>query len=222
ILRPGYVIEVANGKKVETNRIICGCILELGNSLFTIDLIPFGHGSSDVIVGIDWLSRHKVKTVCQEKVVRISLASETQELFEQHQELQDKGFIRPSHSSWGAPILFVKKGCYKARVISKIDLRSSYHQLRLHEADIPNMAFRTRYGQFKFTVMTFRLSNAPVVFMDLMNWVCKPYLDKFVIVFIDDILNYSKSKKDHEVHLKINLELLKKEMLYAKFSKCEF
>ncbi|GKC67026.1 putative reverse transcriptase domain-containing protein [Tanacetum coccineum] len=103
-----------------------------------------------------------------------------------------------------------------------MDLCSGYHQLRVHEADIPKTAFRTRYGHFEFTVMPFGLNNAPAVFMDLMNRVCKPYLDKFVIVFIDDILIYSKSKEDHEVHLKIVWELLKKEKLFAKFSKCEF
>ncbi|GJY32730.1 putative reverse transcriptase domain-containing protein [Tanacetum coccineum] len=107
-------------------------------------------------------------------------------------------------------------------VYLKIDLRSSYHQLRVREVDIPNTAFRTRYGHYEFQVMPFGLTNAPAVFMDLMNRVCKPYLDKFVIVFIDDILIYSKSKQEHEEHLKLILELLKKEELYAKFSKCEF
>ncbi|GJW57131.1 putative reverse transcriptase domain-containing protein [Tanacetum coccineum] len=107
-------------------------------------------------------------------------------------------------------------------VYSKIDLRSGYHQLRVREEDIPKTAFRTRYGHYEFQVMPFGLTNAPAVFMDLMNRVCKPYLDKFVIVFIDDILIYSKNKQEHEEHLKIILELLKKEELYAKFSKCEF
>ncbi|GKC80034.1 putative reverse transcriptase domain-containing protein, partial [Tanacetum coccineum] len=165
------------------------------------------------------------------------------------------GFIRPSSSPWGAPVLFVKKkdGSFRmcidyrelnkltvknryplpriddlfdqlqgSSVYSKIDLRSGYHQLRVREEDIPKTAFRTRYGHYEFQVMPFGLTNAPAVFMDLMNRVCKPYLDKFVIVFIDDILIYSKSKQEHEKHLKIILELLKKEELYAKFSKCEF
>ncbi|GJV21899.1 reverse transcriptase domain-containing protein [Tanacetum coccineum] len=107
-------------------------------------------------------------------------------------------------------------------IYSKIDLRSRYHQLRVREEDIPKTAFRTRYGHYEFQVMSFGLTNAPAVFMDLMNRVCKPYLDKFVIVFIDDILIYSKSKKEHEEHLRQILKLLKKEELYAKFSKCEF
>ncbi|GJW62846.1 reverse transcriptase domain-containing protein [Tanacetum coccineum] len=181
--------------------------------------------------------------------------SEMKELADQLQELSDKGFIRPSSSPWGAPVLFVKKKdgslrmCIDYRelnkltvknryplpriddlfdqlqgssVYSKIDLRSGYHQLRVREEDISKTAFRTRYGHYEFQVMPFGLTNAPAVFMDLMNRVCKPYLDKFVIVFIDDILIYSKNKQEHEEHLKIILELLKKEELYAKFSKCEF
>nr|GEY48967.1 putative reverse transcriptase domain-containing protein [Tanacetum cinerariifolium] len=107
-------------------------------------------------------------------------------------------------------------------VYSKIDLRSGYHQLRVREEDIPKTAFRTRYGHYEFQVMPFGFTNAPTVFMDLMNRLCKPYLDKFVIVFIDDILIYSKNKEENEEHLKLILEFLKKEELYAKFSKCEF
>ncbi|GJS18866.1 putative reverse transcriptase domain-containing protein [Tanacetum coccineum] len=135
--------------------------------------------------------------------------SELEELSGQLKELQDKCFIRPSSSPWEAPVLFVKK-------------KSGYHQLRVHEDDIPKTAFRTRYGHFEFTVMPFGLTNAPAVFMDLMNRVCRPYLDKFVIVFIDDILIYSKTREEHVEHLRLVLELLKREKLYAKFSKCEF
>ncbi|GJR96904.1 reverse transcriptase domain-containing protein [Tanacetum coccineum] len=107
-------------------------------------------------------------------------------------------------------------------VYLKIDLRSGYHQLRVREEDIPKTAFRTRYGHYEFQVMPFGLTNAPTVFMDLMNRVCKPYLDKFVIVFIDDILIYSRNEEEHANHLRIILELLRKEKLYAKFSKCDF
>ncbi|GJS17725.1 putative reverse transcriptase domain-containing protein [Tanacetum coccineum] len=109
-----------------------------------------------------------------------------------------------------------------SRVYSKIDLRSGYHQLRVCEEDILKTTFRTCYGHYEFQVMLFGLTNAPAIFMDLMNPVCKPYLDRFVIVFIDDILIYSKSIKEHEGHLKLILRLLKEEELYAKFSKCDF
>ncbi|GKB30067.1 putative reverse transcriptase domain-containing protein [Tanacetum coccineum] len=181
--------------------------------------------------------------------------SEMKELSNQLQELLEKGFIRPSSSPWGAPVLFVKKkdGTFRmcidyrelnkltiknryplpriddlfdqledSNMYSKIDLRSGYHQLCIREEDIPITEFRTRYGHYEFQVMPFGLTNAPAVFMDLMNRVCKPYLDKFVIVFIDDILIYSKNKEEHEEHLKIILHLLKEEKLYAKFSKCDF
>nr|GEZ98969.1 putative reverse transcriptase domain-containing protein [Tanacetum cinerariifolium] len=110
----------------------------------------------------------------------------------------------------------------RSSVYSKIDLRSGYHQLRVREKDIPITAFRTRYGQYEFQVMPFGLTNAPAVFMDLMNRVCRPFLDKFMIVFIEDIFIYSKNKDEHEEHLRIILGLLQKEKLYAKFSKCKF
>nr|GEV18337.1 hypothetical protein [Tanacetum cinerariifolium] len=167
IANHGYVIEVANGKKKEVDRIFRGCRLELGDSIFPIDLIPLGQGSFDVIVGMDWLSNQKAVIMCHEKIIRIPVEG------------------------------------------GKDD-------------DISKTVFRTRYGHFDFMVMPFGLANAPVVFMDLMNRVCKPYLDKFVGVFIDDILIYSKTKEDHENHLRLMLDLLRKEKLYAKFSKCKF
>ncbi|GJR10750.1 putative reverse transcriptase domain-containing protein, partial [Tanacetum coccineum] len=138
---------------------------------------------------------------------------EMQELSNQLQKLADRGFIRPSTSPWGAPVLFVKKkdGYFRmcSSVYSKIDLSSGYHQLRFRDENIPKTAFRTRYRHYEFQVTPFGLTNAPTVFMDLMNRVCKPYFDKFVIVFIDDILIYfvtTKSSKSSE----IILELLRK------------
>ncbi|GKE26198.1 putative reverse transcriptase domain-containing protein, partial [Tanacetum coccineum] len=145
--------------------------------------------------------------------------SEMKELLDQLQELSEKGFIRPSSSPWGALVLIddLFDQLQGSSVYSKIDLRSGYHQLRVYEEDIMKTTFRTRYGHYKFQVMPRGLTNAPTVFMELMNRVCKPYLDKFVIVFIDDILIYSKSKQEYEEHLKLILELLKKEELYVKF-----
>ncbi|KAI3712310.1 hypothetical protein L1987_70861 [Smallanthus sonchifolius] len=180
---------------------------------------------------------------------------EMKELMIQLDELLEKGFIQPSISPWGAPVLFVKKKdgsmrmCIDYRELnkrtvknkyplpriddlfdqlqgaswfSKIDLRSGYHQLKVREEDIPKTAFRMRYGHFEFRVMSFGLTNAPAAFMDLMNRVCRPMLDRSVIVFIDDILIYSKNEDDHACHLKEVLEALKKEKLYAKFSKCYY
>nr|GEW85566.1 putative reverse transcriptase domain-containing protein [Tanacetum cinerariifolium] len=180
---------------------------------------------------------------------------EMQELSDQLYELADRGFIRPSTSPWGAPVIFFKNkdGSFRmcidyqelnkltvknryplpriddlfdqlqgSSVYSKINLRSGYHQLRVRDEDIPKTSFKTWYKYYKFQVMSFGLTYAPAVFMDLMNHVCKPYLDKFVIVFIDDILIYSRNKEEHIDHQRIILELLKKEKLYAKFSKCDF
>ncbi|GKC78225.1 reverse transcriptase domain-containing protein [Tanacetum coccineum] len=327
-----YEIEIASGQLVEIDKVIKGCKLEIEGHVFDIDLIPFGHVSFDVIIGMDWLSNHKAKIICHKKVVRIPLLdgkvlrvlgerpeekprllmsakasdkkqeeivvvrdfsevflddllglpplreiefriklipgaipiekspyclapSELEELSGQIKELQDKGFIQPSSSPWGAPVLFLKKkdGSFRmcidyrelnkltvknrypfprnddlfdqlqgSQFFTKIDLRSGYHQLRVHEDNIPKTTFRTRYGHFEFIIMPFGLTNAPAVFMDLMNRVYRPYLDKFVLVFIDDILIYSKTREEHVEHLRLVLELLKKEKLYAKFSKCEF
>ena len=181
--------------------------------------------------------------------------TELKELKSQLQELLDKGFIRPSMSPWGAPVLFVKKKdgtlrmCIDYRqinkvtvknkyplpriedlfyqlkgagVFSKIDLRSGYYQLRVKEGDVPKTAFRTQYGHYEFLVMPFGLTNAPAAFMDLMNRVFRPYVDQFVVVFIDDILMYSKDAHEHEQHLRIVLETLREKKLYAMLSKCDF
>ncbi|GJU59324.1 putative reverse transcriptase domain-containing protein [Tanacetum coccineum] len=285
-----YEIEIASGQLVEIDKVIRGCKLDIEGHMFDINLIPFRSGSFDVIIGMDWLSNHKVEIICHEKVVRIPLPdgkvlrvigerpeekmrhlmsakaneqkqeeivvvrdfpevfpddlsglppireiefrielipgaipvakspyrlapSEMEELSGQLKELQEKGFIRPSSSPWGAPVLFVKKkdGSFRmcidyrelnkltiknhyplpriedlfgqlqrSQYFSKIDLRSGYHELRVHEDDIPKITFRTRYRHFEFTVMPFGLIKAPTVFMDLINRVCRPYLDNFI------------------------------------------
>lgn len=179
---------------------------------------------------------------------------ELQELKKQLQELLDAGYIRPSQSPYGAPVLFVKKkdGSMRmcidyralnkvtiknkyplpriedlfdqvrgARFFSKIDLRSAYHQVRVAEEDIPKTAFRTRYGHFEFRVLSFGLTNAPATFQTLVNDVFKPLLDNCVLVYLDDILIYSRTAEEHERHLREVLKLLRDNQLYAKWEKCE-
>ncbi|GJY41370.1 putative reverse transcriptase domain-containing protein, partial [Tanacetum coccineum] len=268
-----YDVELADGRIIGLNTILKGCTLNFLNHQFNINLMPVELGSFDAIIVQDFpeVFPEDLPGLPPTRQVEFQIdlvpgaapvarapyrlaPSEMKELSEQLKELSDKGFIRPSSSPWGAPVLFVKKkdGSFRmcidyqelnkltvknryplpriddlfdqlqgSSVYSKIDLRSGYHQLRVREEDIPKTAFRTRYGHYEFQVMPFGLTNAPAVFMDLMNRVCKPYLDKFMIVFIDDILIYSKNKEEHEEHLKQILELLKKEELYAKFFKCE-
>ena len=195
------------------------------------------------------------RTVPMSKAPYRMAPTELKELKTQLQELLDTGFIRPSVSTWGAPVLFVKKKdgtlrmCIDYRqinqvtiknkyplpriedlfdklkgagVFSKIDLRSGYYQLRVKDIDVPKTAFRTRYGHYEFLVMPFGLTNASTTFTDLMNRVFRPYLDQFVVVFIDDILVYSRDEQKHEQHLKIVLQTLREKKLYAKLSKCDF
>ena len=168
--------------------------------------------------------------------------NELAELKKQIRELLDQGYVQPSSSPWGAPVLFVEKKdgtqrmCIDYRslnevtiknkyplpriddlfdqlkgacVFSKIDLRSRYHQLRIRHSDIPKTAFVTRYGLYEFTVMSFGLTNAPAYFMYLMNKVFMEYLDKFVVVFIDDILVFSKNEEEHEDPLRLVLQKLR-------------
>ncbi|WVZ84276.1 hypothetical protein U9M48_031326 [Paspalum notatum var. saurae] len=149
---------------------------------------------------------------------------ELKELKVQLQEQLDKGFIRPSSSPWGCPALFLEKKDQGAgaKVFSKIDLRSGYYQIKIREEDIPKTGFSTRYGLYEYLVMSFGLTNASAFFMYMMNSVFMNELDKFVVVFIDDILIYSKSEEEHREHLRIVLIWLRKHKIYAKFSKCAF
>jgi transposase InsO family protein len=187
-------------------------------------------------------------------VIRLS-QPELEELRRQLTELLDKGYIRPSVSPFGAPVLFAKKkdGSFRlcidyralnkltiknkyplpriddlldqlhsATVFSKIDLQSGYHQVRIAPADIPKTAFRTRYGHYEWLVMPFGLTNAPATFQALMNSVLRPYLDRFVLVYLDDILIYSRTPQEHQEHLRLVLAALREHKLYAKLPKCDF
>nr|GEW69717.1 hypothetical protein [Tanacetum cinerariifolium] len=239
-----YEIEIANGQLVESDKVIRGFKIEIEGHMFDINLIPFGSGSFDVIIGMDWLSKHKAEIICHEKVVRIPLQDgkvlrvigERPEEKMRHlrsaktkeQKQEDINVVRDFFEvflddlSGLLPIREIEfrielvpeaipiaksphrlapsemKELSGSQYFSKIDLRFGYHQLRVHEDDIPKTAFRTRYGHFKFTIILFGLTNSPTVFMDLMNRVCRPYLDKFMIIFIDDILIYSKTREEHE------------------------
>nr|GEV63295.1 putative reverse transcriptase domain-containing protein [Tanacetum cinerariifolium] len=216
LLGNSYDVKLADGKIVRVDTIMRGCTLNFLNHPFNIDLMP---------VELARLVEFQIELIPGAAPVarapyRLAL-SEMKELSEKLQELSEKGFIRPSSSPWEAPVLFVKKKdgsfrmCIDYHELNKLTVKNRYHQLRVREQDVPKTTFRTRYGHYKFQAMPFRLTNAPVVFIDLMNRVCKPYLDRFMIVFIDDILIYSKNEKEHKEHLKAILELLKNEKFPA-------
>ncbi|GJV35506.1 putative reverse transcriptase domain-containing protein [Tanacetum coccineum] len=203
--------------------------------------------SLDVIISMDWLAKYQAIIVCAEKIVRIPWGNETLIV---HGDGSDRGNetlfpedfpglpptiqvefqidLIPGAASFltleSSGLVCQEEGWIISNVhrLPRAEQADSYHQLRVRKEDIPKTTLRTRYGHYEFQVMPFSLTDAPAVFMDLMNHGCKPFLDKFMIVFINDILIYSKNKKEHEEHLKEILELLKKEELYAKFSKCEF
>ena len=342
------VVSVPNGDTMISERIVPSSILVIQNKDFPAYLIVLGIHDFNIILGMDWLSRHRATLDCYKKELRLVRPEEPgvifrgirreiapslinamtaskmlrkgcqgylafvvdkrqegtrledipivkefpdvfpddisslppdreiefvielipgtepisippyrmapakwKELKAQFEEFLSKGFIRPSTSPWGAPVLFIKKKdgslrlcidyrqlnratirnqyplpriddlfdqLHGSRVYSKIDLRLGYHQLRVRKNDVSKAAFRTRYGHYEFLVMSFGLTNSPAAFMDLMNMVFSPYLDKFVIVFIDDILVYSGSPKEHAEHLRTVLQILKERQLYAKFS----
>ncbi|GJX19972.1 putative reverse transcriptase domain-containing protein [Tanacetum coccineum] len=226
--------------------------LSVGDNIRFANLLPLEISDFDIFLGMDWLTEHRATIDCLTKhfifgdlnnlefIYHGSRPApyrmapiELKELKDQLQELLElleRGFIRPSVSPWGAPVLFVKKKdgsmrlCIDYRELNRITVRnrSGYHQLRVKEQDVSKTTFRTHYGHYEFLVMSFRLTNALEVFMDLMNRVFHEYLDRFVIVFIDDILVYSKMREEHEDHLRIVLEILRQKKLYVKFSKCDF
>ncbi|GKC27628.1 putative reverse transcriptase domain-containing protein, partial [Tanacetum coccineum] len=217
-LDTSYAVELADGRISETNVVLRGCTLGLLGHPFDIDLMPVELGSFNVIIGMDWMAKYHALIVCDEKVVRIPYGDEVLIIRgDDYDGRKDLPGLPPTRQvefqidlvPSVAPVAR-EPNCKSyplrwSRVYSKVDLRSGYHQLKVREEDIPKTAFRTRYGHYEFQVMPFSLTNAPAVFMDLMNRVCKPYLDRFVIVFIDDILVYSKSRKEHEGHLKLIL-----------------
>jgi hypothetical protein len=331
VLRVKNYFKIATpGGKISSNTIVKSVPLQLGSKVFQTNLLTLGLDGIDVILGMDWMTHHKVTLIIAERRIEItspavgvstlylplresmdpsayvSIATnleeipvvcdypdvfpddlpgmppdrdiefvielqpgttpiskrayrmppkELDELKTQLHELLDKGFIRLSSSPWVCHALFVKKkdgslrlcvdycslnavtikNKYRlphidvmfdqlegAKVFSKIDLRYGYHQIKIQPCDIPKTAFSTRYGLYEYPVMFFGLTNAPAYFMYLMNSVFMTELDKFVVVFIDDILVYSKNEEEHAEHLRIVLQCLRDHKLNAKFSKCEF
>ncbi|GJX14289.1 putative reverse transcriptase domain-containing protein [Tanacetum coccineum] len=213
IVNPGYVIEVADGKKVEVNRIIRDCKLELESSLFSINLIPLGHGSFDVIVGMDWLSQHKAVIVCHEKVVEIPV--EDGRILRVHGE-RTVGITKALKSAKeDEPKLSDISVVREFEDVFAEDL-SGFPLQRQVEFRIDLVPGATPIAKSPYRLAPSEMQDLSGQLQELQD------KDKFVIVFIDDILIYSKTKEDHEVYLGLVLELLRKEKLYAKFSKCEF
>nr|GEU77936.1 hypothetical protein [Tanacetum cinerariifolium] len=209
-----YNVELADERIVRLNTIIRGCTLNFLNHPFNIDLIPVELDSFDVIIGMDWLAKYHALIICAEKIVRIPFGDKILivrvnitvtkvEDKSKGKRLEDLPVVKEFPEVFPEDLPGYNSQLQGSSVYSKIDLRSGYHQLRVQEEDIPKTTFRTRYGHYEFQVMPFGLTNEPAVFMDLMNRVCKLYLDKFVIVFIDDILICYKSKKEHEGHLRV-------------------
>jgi hypothetical protein len=324
-----YMIATPDGK-IASNQICRNVPIQLGSNLVKTNLLVLDLEGMDILLGMDWMTRHRVSLDISSRAVEIdspyqgtiilyfsqreyinsctyavegiklegiSIVCEYPDVFPddlpgmppdrdiefvielqpvtapiskrpyrippnelaklkiQLQDLLDRGFIPSSASPWGCPALFVKKKDnslrlrvdYRplnavtiknkyplplidilfdqlagAKVFSKIDHRSGYHQIKIKPSDIPKMAFSTRYGLYEYLVISFGLTNAPAYFMYLMNSVFMPELDKFIVVFIDDILIYSKNLEYHARHLHVVLQRLRDHHLYAKFSKCEF
>ncbi|GJT02704.1 putative reverse transcriptase domain-containing protein [Tanacetum coccineum] len=245
----GYAIEIASGQLVEIDKVIKGCKLEIEGHVFDIDLIPFRHGSFDVIIErpeekARLLMSAKASDKKQEEIVVVKyfpkVFSDDLSGLPPIQEIKFWIELAPGATPVAkSPYRLVpskleelsgKLKELQDKELNKLTIKNRYPLPRIDDLFdqlqgsqfFSKIDLRTRYGHFEFIVMPFGLTNAPAIFMDLMNRICKPYLDKFVIVFIYDILIYSKTQEEHVEHLRLVLELLKKEKLYAKFSKCEF
>nr|GEX35349.1 hypothetical protein [Tanacetum cinerariifolium] len=231
-LDTSYAVELADGRTSETNIVLRGCTLGLLGHPFDIDLMPVELGSFDVIIGDNYDGESKLNIISCTKIQKyiqkgcqVYLTQVTSKKAEDKSEenrLEDVPIVREFPEVFLEDLHRLPPVRQVEFQINLVPSAAPVAWAPVREEDIPKTAFRTRYGHYEFQVMPFGLINAPTVFMDLMNRVCKPYLDRFVIVFINDILIYSKNRKEHEGHLKLILKLLKEEELYAKFSKCEF
>nr|GEX18245.1 putative reverse transcriptase domain-containing protein [Tanacetum cinerariifolium] len=215
-IRASYEVDLADGRVVSMNSILKGCSLNLVNHIFEIDLIPIELGMFDVIIGMDWLLKHDAVIVYGEKVVRIPYGNKMLIV------KSDKGMYQLKVIYCIKASKYVKQGCYLflAHVTEKESKEKRLEDVpvirnfpEVFPEEFPGLPPPRQYGHFEFQVTPLGLTNVHVVFMDLMNRVCKPYLDKFVIMFIDDVLVYSKDEEEHERHLKTILEMLKKERI---------
>ena len=245
-----YMIVAQGEKKSSEEKIRSIPVVDEYADVF-LDEIPELPPSRDIDFSIDIIPGVGLVSAAPYRMAPAELV----ELKRQIEDLLEKKFIRPSASSWGAPVLLVKKKDGSSRlcvdyrqlnkltiknkypllriddlldqlrgaaVFSKIDLRSRYHQILVKPEDVQKTTFRSRYGHYEYVVMPFGVTNAPTVFMDYMNQIFRPYLDRFVVVFIDDILIYSKNKEEYADNLKVVLAVLREHQLYGKPSKCEF
>ncbi|XP_026458737.1 uncharacterized protein LOC113359288 [Papaver somniferum] len=249
-LLDGYLgVASAIGSSARIDRVARMCVVRIAKHEFLIDLFVMNMSGYDVILGMDWLSAHHAVFDCFQKRVTLHsdegsvvhftgtvvlLVEEFEDVFPEElpglpprREMDFTIEVQPSTSPISmapyrmAPMELKELDKQLLELEAKGFIRA-YHQLRIKEEDIPKTAFRTRFGHFEFVVMPFGLTNAPAAFMDLMHRIFRPYLDKFVVVFVDDILIYSRSREEHEEHLRLTLQLLRSHQLYAKLSKCDF
>ncbi|GJS44780.1 putative reverse transcriptase domain-containing protein [Tanacetum coccineum] len=226
-------LEIAGDKVVVVSNVYRDMEIEIDDSIFRIDLIPIILGVIDIVIDMDWLDKYNANILCSQKLIHVINPQGCEIIiygdrrkgdFKLCSVMKARRYLSCGCHAFMAHVIntnFEKKSVEDVLIFNEF-LMSFSKTCRVQEEDIPKTALRTRYGHFEFVVMTFGLTNASDIFMDLINRVCRPMLDKSVIVFIDDILVYSKNKKEHEVHLQEILETLRKERLYAKFSKCEF
>ncbi|GJR69273.1 putative reverse transcriptase domain-containing protein [Tanacetum coccineum] len=221
-IRTSYEVVLADGRVVSTNTVLKGCTLNLVNHIFEIDLMPIKLGTFDIIIGMDWLVKHDAVIICGEKVVRIPYGNKML-IVESDKGIEGEMIgRRPVIRDFPKVFLEELPGPPPSRQVEfRIDLVPGAAPVARAPYSLAPSVTRVWSNWSSPSDDVWDWTNASV-FMDLMNRVCKPYLDKFVIVFIDDILVYSKDEEEHEKHLKIILELLKKERLYAKISKCDF
>jgi hypothetical protein len=209
------VVATLIGNTILCTSVVKNCPILVEGHVMPANLVVFEISGFDIILGMDWLSKYRacVDSFYKEIVFKPPGAAEL--------KIQGDRNIGKNRYPLSRIDDFFDQ-LHGSLVFSKIDLRSGYHQLMVQEKDVQKTAFQMRYGHYEFLVMPFGLTNAPAAFMDMMNRIFRELVDRCVVVFIDDILIYSKSREEHEEHLRIVLSILRKHQLFAKFKKCEF